>query len=160
MNSISIIHTKTNIVTTIIAATLTALILMGGSVYAQDVQSDVGAGAAAGAATGQQAGGPQQLTTDLNQSAQQGVCDVSGNCGTGTDVSGIAVKIINFLLYAIGILSVIMIIIGGLRYVVSAGDATAVKGAKDTILYAIVGLVVAFVAWGIVNFVTSIFTTP
>jgi Type IV secretion system pilin len=57
------------------------------------------------------------------------------------------------LLFIIGALSVIMIIIGGFRYVVSGGSQTAVSGAKNTILYAIIGLVVAFVAYAAVNFV-------
>lgn len=68
------------------------------------------------------------------------------------------VKLItNTLLLAIGVISVIMIVIGGIRYATSGGDEKGVKGAKDTILYAIVGLVVALLAFAIVNFVLGIF---
>jgi hypothetical protein len=62
-------------------------------------------------------------------------------------------KIINILLFIIGAIAVLMIIIGGIRYVLSAGDQNAVTGAKNTILYAVVGLVVAIMAYAIVNFV-------
>ncbi len=50
-------------------------------------------------------------------------------------------------------IAVIMIIIGGIRYIISNGDQNAVTGAKNTILYAIVGLVIAIFGWAIVNFV-------
>jgi len=50
-----------------------------------------------------------------------------------------------------------MIIVGGIRYATSNGDQSAVKGAKDTILYAVVGLIVALVAYAIVNFVINQF---
>src|SRR5665648_19061 len=52
----------------------------------------------------------------------------------------------NILLFLIGAISVIMLIIGGFRYVVSAGDSGATKGAKDTILYAVIGIIVAVLA--------------
>ncbi len=65
--------------------------------------------------------------------------------------------IINLLLYVIGIVSVIMIIVGGIRYTISNGDASNIKTAKDTILYAVVGLVVALLAYAIVNFVVAQF---
>lgn len=62
-------------------------------------------------------------------------------------------NIINLMLYAVGIIAVIVLIIGAIRYVVSGGDQKAVSSAKDTILYAIIGIVVAFMAFAIVNFV-------
>lgn len=61
-------------------------------------------------------------------------------------------SIINILLFLIGAIAVIMIIIGGIRYVVSAGDQGQITGAKNTILYAVVGLVIAIMAYAIVNF--------
>jgi hypothetical protein len=48
-----------------------------------------------------------------------------------------------------------MVIVGGLRYVLSGGDQAGVNSAKNTILYAIIGLVVAFAGYGIVNFVIT-----
>jgi TRAP-type C4-dicarboxylate transport system permease small subunit len=65
--------------------------------------------------------------------------------------------IINTMLFVLGIIAVIMIIIGGIRYVVSAGDSSAITAAKNTILYAVIGLVVAILAFAIVNFVVGAF---
>jgi multisubunit Na+/H+ antiporter MnhB subunit len=59
------------------------------------------------------------------------------------------------MLFIIGAIAVIMLIIGGIRYVVSAGDQNAVTSAKNTILYAIIGIVVAFLAYAAVNFVSG-----
>lgn len=63
--------------------------------------------------------------------------------------------ITNILLFLIGAVSVIMLIIGGVRYVVSGGDQGAVTSAKNTILYAIIGIVIAFLAFAAVRFVTD-----
>lgn len=67
-------------------------------------------------------------------------------------------SVVKTLLFIIGAASVVMIIYGGFRYVTSAGEASAVKSAKDTIMYAVVGLVVALVAWGIADFVINALT--
>ena len=60
---------------------------------------------------------------------------------------------INVFVGVIAAISVIMVVIGGLRYVLSGGDAAGVRSAKDTILYALIGLGISIVAFGIVNFV-------
>lgn len=74
--------------------------------------------------------------------------------GTGTNsLYKLIQNVINLLLMIIGIIAVIMIIIGGIRYVTSGGDAGQTKMAKDTILYAIVGLVVAIMSYALVNWV-------
>jgi hypothetical protein len=67
----------------------------------------------------------------------------------------IFVTITNIMLFIIGAIAVIMLIIGGIRYVVSAGDQTAVTSAKNTILYAIIGIIVAFLAYAAVNFIST-----
>jgi hypothetical protein len=64
-------------------------------------------------------------------------------------------RVTNILLFLVGAISVIMLIIGGIRYVISGGDQAQVTAAKNTILYAIVGIVVAFLAYAAVNFVTQ-----
>ena len=61
----------------------------------------------------------------------------------------------NILLMLIGAVAVIMLIVGGFRYVASAGDSSAIEGAKNTILYAIIGIVVAFLAYAAINFLTE-----
>jgi hypothetical protein len=82
------------------------------------------------------------------------------NCARGEDTPGtlfgegsIFTTVVNVLLFVIGAISVIMLIIGGIRYTISAGDSGNVTAAKNTILYAIVGLVIAFLAFAIVNWV-------
>lgn len=67
----------------------------------------------------------------------------------------IFVTITNIMLFIIGAIAVVMLIVGGIRYVVSAGDQNAVTSAKNTILYAIIGIVVAFLAYAAVNFVSN-----
>lgn len=70
-----------------------------------------------------------------------------------TDVMSIVTVGINVVLGLIALAAVIMIIIGGLNYTTSQGDAAKVKKAKDTILYGVIGLVIALLAFAIVNFV-------
>ncbi len=74
----------------------------------------------------------------------------------GTD--GIFTTITNLLLFVVGALSVVMVIVGGLRYVVSGGNSASVTAAKNTILYAIVGVIVAFLAYAAVNFLLGSLT--
>ena len=76
----------------------------------------------------------------------------------GTDKADSMVKIIiNTLLSLLGIIAVIMIVVGGIRYTTSAGDSARIKGAKDTITYSVVGLIVAILSFTIVNFVLDKF---
>ncbi len=99
-------------------------------------------------------------------------CDTAGggisgglNCAvpnpTQTNLFGsdsVFSTVVNTMLFLVGAISVIMLIIGGIRYVVSAGDQNAVQGAKNTILYAIVGIVISFLAYALVNFVLTSLT--
>lgn len=78
-----------------------------------------------------------------------GKCDTTGDNNFGEFVK----RIINILLFVIGAIAVLMIVIGGLRYVISGGDGAQTKAAKDTILYAVIGLVIALMAYAIINFV-------
>lgn len=71
--------------------------------------------------------------------------------------TGIFTTISNIMLFIVGAISVIMVVIGGLRYVISGGNTTNVAAAKNTILYAVVGLIVALLAYAIINFVISSF---
>ncbi len=68
--------------------------------------------------------------------------------------------IINVILGIIGLVAVVMMIIGGISFVTSQGDAGKVAKARNTILYGVVGLIIALLAFAIVNFVlTSVFTS-
>ena len=64
-------------------------------------------------------------------------------------------KIINVVLAVLGIVAVMMIIMGGVTYVTSNGDAAKLTKAKNTIIYSVIGLVIALLAFAIVNFVLS-----
>ena len=63
----------------------------------------------------------------------------------------------NVMLFLIGAISVVMLIYGGIRYTISQGDSTAVTNAKNTIMYAVIGIVIAILAFAIVNFVVTTF---
>lgn len=76
-------------------------------------------------------------------------------CNTGTTLGGVFSNVANILVFLVGSVSVIMIIIGGLRYVTSNGDSKQTESAKNTVLYAVIGLIVAIVAYAIVNFVVT-----
>lgn len=73
--------------------------------------------------------------------------------GGPNTIKGLIKTVLNIFSMVVGAISVIMIIIGGFKYITSGGDATSVGGAKNTILYAIVGLVIVFFAQVIVKFV-------
>ena len=68
-------------------------------------------------------------------------------------VNGAFTRITNTILYAVGLIAVFMLVFGGLKYILSGGDSKKVDSAKNTILYAIIGLIIAVFAYAIVNFV-------
>lgn len=77
--------------------------------------------------------------------------EMQGKSIDGKD--GLIKTVVNILLWAVGILSVIMIIFSGFRYITSSGDASKTKSAQNTLIYSVVGLIVAIMAWAIVNMV-------
>ena len=87
------------------------------------------------------------------------ICAVQPSSSVGCNDSGIvyviAQRIINVLLGIVGMVAVVMIIIGGIRLTTSSGSPEAVKVAKNTILYAVIGLVVSFSGWAVVNYVVE-----
>jgi len=105
------------------------------------------------------------------QPAHADICDAMGGlpaallpgCSQGTGqptslfggTNAIIPRVINLLLFIVGILAIIMLIYGGIRYVISGGNNERVKDAKNTILYAIVGLIVAILGYAIVNWVVA-----
>ncbi len=86
---------------------------------------------------------------------------VGGTCmkeGENGNLWNVIQTVINVILGIVGVIAVIMIIIGGIQYSTSSGDSGKVKKAKDTILYGIIGLVIALLAFAIVNFIlTNVF---
>ena len=82
-------------------------------------------------------------------------CNIAQEHAGSNDLMGTINIAINVVLGVLGLLAVIVIIYGGFMYTTSAGDASKIKKAKDTIMYGVVGLVIALLAYAIVNFVVS-----
>lgn len=94
-------------------------------------------------------------TSQLNASS-------GANCAQGNNTpsslfedGGVFKNIVNIMLFVIGAVAVIMLIFGGIKYVTSGGAQDAVTSAKNTIMYAIIGIVVALLAFAVVNFVVG-----
>jgi hypothetical protein len=112
-----------------------SLLGLGPVAYAQAGQEEINRGLCAGA------------NLDFNDP----------NCAGGTDatqkLNNLIRTIINLLSIVVGVVAVIMIIIGGLRYITSGGSDTGVTSAKNTILYAVIGLIIVALAQLLVRFV-------
>lgn len=88
----------------------------------------------------------------LNLAAPPGQqCDSKAS----TTISNLLKLVLNIISVLVGVTAVIMIVIGGFKYITSGGEFSRVSGAKDTILFAIIGLVVVALAQIIVHFVLS-----
>ena len=100
------------------------------------------------------------LSTNVSAQAADGVKE-GITTATTTDMQnksiagegGLISILINFLLWTVGVLSVVMIIFSGFRYITSAGDAAKTKSAQTALTYSIVGLIVAVLAWVIVKMI-------
>lgn len=64
-------------------------------------------------------------------------------------------NIVNTMIFIVGAAAVLMIVVGGLRYVMSNGDSGKIKSAKDTVMYAVIGIIVAVSSYAIFNFVLA-----
>lgn len=91
-------------------------------------------------------------------SGQTGGCTKS-NLGEGSAITEIGKKVVNLISIIVGIISIIFIIYGGFRYITSGGDSGKVGNAKNTLIYAVIGLIVVALAQVIVNFVLTTSTT-
>jgi cytochrome bd-type quinol oxidase subunit 2 len=100
---------------------------------------------------------PVDSSQSSNLTIQNGVnCGAStSNAGSLFGQGGLFNQIANILIFLVGAIAVIMLILGGLQYVISNGDSKRVESAKNTILYAIIGIVVAIMAYAAVAFVTG-----
>ncbi len=75
---------------------------------------------------------------------------VCADTGSGTAAID---RVIDLIFYTVGIVAVIVIIVGGIKFITADGDASKIKGARETIMYAVIGLVVALLSYGIVGFI-------
>jgi hypothetical protein len=121
---------------------VSVLMLLGFAmpVFAQSAQDQINNGLCAG--------------SNLQFTENPGQCRVAGGEAT-TRINRVIHTIVNLLSALVGVVAVIMIIVGGFRYITSGGNDTSVTSAKNTILYAIIGLVVVALAQLIVRFTLS-----
>lgn len=127
-------------------ATLTALFVLG---FAPILAPAVGA--------------QNQIRDGVCQGTNLQFGESSDDCSADTEegvsnVNGAITQIVDILSVLVGIIAVIMIIFGGFRYITSGGDSSKVGSAKNTIIYAIVGLVIVAFAQFIVKFVLGSLT--
>ena len=95
---------------------------------------------------------PSNLNATSGANCAQGD-ETPSNLFSGED--SVFRQIVNIMLFIVGAVAVIMLIFGGIRYVTSGGAQDQVTAAKNTIMYAIVGIVVAILAFAVVNFVVT-----
>lgn len=86
-----------------------------------------------------------------------GAASGSGDCevDSGSSINGLITTVVNILSLLVGIVAVIMIIVSGYRYITSGGESNKIASAKNTLVYAVVGLAIAALAQVIVKFVIS-----
>ncbi|MBX4188668.1 pilin [Candidatus Saccharibacteria bacterium] len=123
-----------------LVSVVSLLLGFGAPAYAQTAQDQINNGLCAG--------------SNLQFTATPGSCAAASSDAT-TKINDIVHTVVNLLSALVGIVAVIMIIIGGFRYITSGGNDTSVTAAKNTILYAIIGLVVVALAQIIVRFTLS-----
>jgi len=97
-----------------------------------------------------------QCGANLQLVIPEGGCETDSSGNTAAErIDEIVSQVINILSLVVGVVAVVMIIVGGLKYITSGGDSGNVTGAKNTILYAVVGLIVVALAQVIVRFVVD-----
>ena len=81
--------------------------------------------------------------------------DASAGPTKGTDLTDVIKTVVNIISIIVGVVAVIMIIWGGLKYITSGGESNKITGAKNTIIYALIGLVIVALAQFIVKYVLA-----
>lgn len=109
-------------------------------------------------------GSPLVQTVSAQTSADQVCAGIAAASGTGcngsnTSLDNLIANAVNILSILIGVVAVIMIMVGGFKYITASGDSSKLGSAKNTIIYAIIGLVIVALAQGIVHFVLHTATT-
>ena len=97
------------------------------------------------------------VNAGAKNSISNGINTTNNAANSGKDFNGVIDTVINTMLFIVGILSVAMIIYSGIRYVTAHGDKSQIESAKNTLIYSIVGLVIAIIAYAVVNWVLGLF---
>jgi hypothetical protein len=143
-------------------SSLLALVAAPALVYAagtSSVNTNVTSGLCTGVDAGVGGNGGATGGLSLNGSTNSGDTNCTSDQSAGTTLGHILSEVINIMSILVGVICVIMIIVGGLKYVTSGGESNNVSGAKNTIMYALIGLVVVAMAQIIVHFVLSRLST-
>jgi magnesium-transporting ATPase (P-type) len=128
---------KLAVLLTEIIAAVTLTVAPVAPAFAQDAQQQINAG----------------LCTGSNLEFTENTSSADCSTSDATErVNNLIKTIVNLLSAVVGIVAVIMIIFGGLRYITSGGNDSSVTGAKNTILYAIIGLIIVALAQVLVRF--------
>lgn len=137
---------KNNIVTTLVAAALLIVpaLMLAAPASAADLTNSLCTGA-------------NTLQVNTDGSAGSGCAGIAAE--DGNTLNDTITLIINVFSMVVGLIAVIMIIVGGLKYITSGGDSGKVTSAKNSIIYAVIGLVIVALAQVIVRFVLSKATT-
>lgn len=98
----------------------------------------------------------QPVFADIKSQIQTGIDDAGGANDSRSLTESVS-TIVNVLLFLVGLTAVVVIIYAGFQYITAAGDSSKTKNAQSTITYAVIGLVVAILAYAIVNFVVNTF---
>ena len=96
-----------------------------------------------------------QISSSTEEDGSDNPCTGTETDNPTTQVNSLITTIINIFSVVVGIVAVIFIIYGGFKYITSGGDSGNVTGAKNTILYAIIGLIIVALAQFIVRFVLA-----
>jgi hypothetical protein len=101
----------------------------------------------------------------ITSSAVQAACTTPKDCvkegadkadtGGPSDLPAFITNLVRVMLFIVGTISVVMIIYGGIKYSISAGDSSKITTAKNTIMYSVIGLVVSILAYAIISFVVA-----
>lgn len=90
---------------------------------------------------------------NLKDSAICGIDTSSGGTAKGTSFKSVVSDVVSVLSYIVGVVAIIMVIVGGFRYITSGGDSGKVSSAKSSIVYALIGVAVAALAQFLVHYI-------
>lgn len=93
------------------------------------------------------------LCAGANLNVKDTTCPAGSGEEAADTINNTIALVINTFSVIVGVISVIMIIFGGLRYIISGGESSNVASAKNTIIFAVVGLIVVALSQFIVRFV-------
>lgn len=158
-------HKRTIIIISLIFTLLSSVLFLPVSVYAETTSTDNSS--TSNDKTEKSEGKDDADDSDASSDTQryQSICDAPGVSEEFKQASGcpetpvekdlptVITNIVKNIIFVCGLISVIFIVVGGITYMTSEGESTKTKKAKDTILYAVIGLIICSLAFAIVNWI-------